>query len=63
MSAVAPSDAKPLTAEEVAEIVARLCELRAGLGSDDAEVQLRAARDVRRVVSVGTCVLWGLASL
>lgn len=47
----------PLTREAAAEILARLPELRADLGSDDAEVQLCAARKIRRVLSVGTCVL------
>lgn len=54
-----PKVASPPTPDEAAEIVARLPELRVELGSDDAAVQLRAARDIRRVVSVGTCVRVG----
>lgn len=60
-SSMAALPAPPLSPDAVAvEIVARLPELREQLGSDDAEVQLRATHDIRRMMSAGTRVCWAV---
>lgn len=43
------------TPDALDERVVRLPELREQLGSDDAEAQLSATLEIRRMVSVGTC--------